>query len=126
MEAAISKKKEKGRGAAVVKPAAKVRDYRAHVLVCTGGDCKKRGAKDTKKALKAGIRSEGLLGETRLDTVNCLGICKHGPNVVVYDSTRTWYLGLNEKDAPEIVEQHLRDSEPVSRLAVERWPRKKR
>lgn len=115
-----------------MKPAAKVRDYRARVVVCTGTDCKKRGAKDTKKALKAGIRSEGLLGETRLDTVDCLGICKHGPNVAVYEDydktrpTRTWYLGLRKKEVPEIVEQHLRDGEPVSRLAVERWPRKKR
>ena len=111
------------------KPAAKVRDYESHVLVCTGGDCKKRGAKDTKKALKDEIRSEGLLGEVRTDTVDCLGLCKHGPNVVVYggaDPKGTWYLGLDEGDAPEVVEQHLKRGEPVERLAAERRPRKAR
>ncbi|CAA9444622.1 MAG: hypothetical protein AVDCRST_MAG78-2754 [uncultured Rubrobacteraceae bacterium] len=134
----ISKKKKKLKekiqaatnGAGVVeetKPAAKVRDYESHVFVCAGGDCKKRGAKDTRKALKDGIRSEGLLGEVRIDTVDCLGLCKHGPNVVVYDGVRSegaWYLGLDEDDVPKVVEQHLKNGEPVERLAADRRPRK--
>ncbi len=127
MEVAISsKKKRKERG--YNSPAAKVRDYEAHVLVCAGGDCKKRGAKDTRRALKAALRASGLLGETRVDTVDCLGLCKHGPNAVVYDGTNpkgTWYLGLDESDVPEVVDEHLGRGTPVSRLAAERRPRKK-
>ncbi len=136
-EETISKKKKKleekirdvANGVVVeaTKPAAKVRDYESHVFVCAGGDCKKRGAKDTRKALKEGIRSEGLLGEVRIDTVDCLGLCKHGPNVVVYDGARpkgAWYLGLGEDDVPEVVERHLKDGEPVERLAADRRPRK--
>lgn len=107
----------------VEKPTAKIRDYEAHVLVCTSGDCKKRGAKDVRKALKDELRSAGLLGEVRIDTVDCLGLCKHGPNVVVYPRG-TWYLGLEEDDVPEIVERHLKDGEPVERLAAKRRPRK--
>ncbi len=109
------------------KPAAKVRDYESHVLVCKGGDCKKRGSKDTSKALKDRVRSEGMLGEVRIDTVDCLGLCKHGPNAVVYngsDPKGTWYLGLDEDDVPELVEQHLKQGEPVERLAAGRLPRK--
>ena len=108
---------------------AKVRDYAAHVLVCTGGDCKKRGAKQTRKALKGELRASGLLGDVRTDTTSCLGLCKHGPNVVVYDETNprgTWYLGLDERDVPEVVEEHLLGGEPVTRLAAERRPRKAR
>ena len=136
-EEIISKKKKKlkekiraasnGVVAEEAKPAAKVRDYESHIFVCTGGDCKKRGARDTRGALKDGIRSEGLLGEVRIDTVDCLGLCKHGPNVVVYDGAQpkgTWYLGLDEDDAPEVVEQHLKNGEPVDRLAADRRPRK--
>ncbi|MCA1715659.1 MAG: (2Fe-2S) ferredoxin domain-containing protein [Actinobacteria bacterium] len=136
-EEIISKKKKKlkekiraaanGIAAEEAKPAAKVRDYESHVFVCTGGDCKKRGAKDTRKTLKDGIRSEGLLGEARIDTVDCLGLCKHGPNVVVYDGAQpkgTWYLGLDEAEVPEVVEQHLKSGEPVERLAADRRPRK--
>jgi (2Fe-2S) ferredoxin len=109
------------------RPATEIRDYESHVFVCTGGDCKKRGAKDTRRALKDGIRSEGILGEVRIDTVDCLGLCKHGPNVVVYDGAQPkgiWYLGLDEDDAPEVVEQHLKSGEPVERLAADRRPRK--
>jgi (2Fe-2S) ferredoxin len=109
------------------KPTARVRDYESHVFVCTGGDCKKRGAKDMRKALKEELRSEGLLSEVRLDAVDCLGLCKHGPNVVVYDRAQpkgTWYLGLLEEDVPEVVERHLKSGEPVERLAADRCPPK--
>jgi (2Fe-2S) ferredoxin len=101
----------------------KVRDYESHVLVCTGDDCKKRGAKSVRKALKGELRSEGLLGEVRIDTVDCLDLCEHGPNVVVYPEG-TWYLGLEEADVPEVVEQHLKGGTPVERLAAERRSRK--
>jgi (2Fe-2S) ferredoxin len=121
--------KANGRAAYPPRPAAKVRDYGAHVLVCTGGDCKKRGAKDTRKALKGELRASGLLGEVRTDTTSCLGFCKHGPNVVVYDGADprgTWYLGLDEGDVSEVVEGHLVGGEPVRRLAAERRARRAR
>jgi (2Fe-2S) ferredoxin len=122
-EETISKKKKSLKE----KPSAKVRDYESHVLVCTGSDCKKRGAKETRKAIKSEIRSEGLLGQVRLDTVDCLGFCKHGPNAIIYDGAYpkgTWYLGLDEGYAPEVVEQHLKNGEPVERLAARRRPPK--
>ena len=112
---------------ALAKPATKVRDYGAHVFVCAGGDCKKRGAKDTRKALKGELRRSGLLGEVRTDNTSCLGLCKYGPNVVVYDGTDpkgTWYLGLGEGDVAEVVEEHLVGGSPVARLAAGRRPRK--
>jgi (2Fe-2S) ferredoxin len=124
-EETISKKKKSLKE----KSATKVRNYESHVLVCTGSDCKKRGAKETRKAIKSEVRAKGLLGEVRVDTVNCLGLCKHGPNAVVYDGAvlkGTWYLGLDESDAPEVVEQHLKNGEPVERLAAQRRPRKEK
>lgn len=104
-----------------------VRDYDSHVLVCAGGDCKKRGSKNVRKALKGELRASGILGDVRVDTVDCLGLCKSGPNVVVYDGAEpkgTWYLGLEEADIPEIVEQHLKEGTPVERRAAGRRPRK--
>ena len=132
-EAGISKKKAKKRkesnGALAVlqrsRPGAKVRAHDAHVLVCGGGDCKKRGAKDVRKALKEELRSEGMIGDVRVDSVGCLGLCKHGPNVVVHPGG-TWYLGVAKRDVPEIVGRHLKDGEPVQELAAEFRPRKKK
>lgn len=96
---------------------ARVREYEAHVLVCQGGDCKKRGAKDTRKALKGELRAAGMNGDVRVDCVECLGLCKYGPNVVVYPSG-TWYLGLDEDRVPEVVDRHLQNGEPVEDLAA--------
>jgi (2Fe-2S) ferredoxin len=133
-EGAISKKKAKKAKARAnaalatpprTKPAAKVRDHDAHVLVCSGGDCKKRGSKDVRRALKAELRERTMAGNVRVDSVDCLGFCKHGPNAVVYPGG-TWYLGLTEKDMPEIVERHLEGGEPVELLAAEFRPRNKR
>jgi (2Fe-2S) ferredoxin len=118
------KTKKTGTLATLAKPDAKVRDYDAHVLVCKGGDCKKRGSKEVQKALKGELRAAGMNRDVRIDSVECLGLCKHGPNVVVYPSG-TWYLGVIEGDATEIVEGHLRDGEPVEHLAAEIRPRKK-
>ena len=122
-----SKKTAKKRGqndalATLTKPDAKVRDYDAHVLVCKGGDCKKRGSKDVRKALKNELRASNMNRDVRIDSVECLGLCKHGPNAIVYPPG-TWYLGLIESDAPEIVEKHLKEGEPVEHLAADFRPR---
>lgn len=101
---------------------AKVRAYSSHVLVCKGGDCKKRGSKEVRKAIKAWTRAEGINREVRIDSVDCLGLCKHGPNVIVYGPNGgggTWYLGLDKTGAPEVVSRHLRRGEPVRELAAE-------
>jgi (2Fe-2S) ferredoxin len=131
-EEAISKRGKKAKKkqaqssalATLAKPAAKVRDYDAHVLICKGGDCKKRGSKAVRKSLKGELRSEGMNRDVRVDSVDCLGLCKHGPNLVVYPGG-TWYLGVGEQDVPQIVQRHLKNGEPVEHLAAELRPRKR-
>ncbi len=127
-EGVISKKEKKAKKKAekqgrspvalLAKPEAKVRDYEAHVFVCKGGDCKKRGSKETSRAIKTELRARGMNRDVRIDSVDCLGLCKHGPNVVVYPDG-TWYLGLDADAASEVVERHLKDGEPVEELAAE-------
>jgi (2Fe-2S) ferredoxin len=121
-----AKKRTQRNGALAIleKPNAKVRDYDAHVLVCKGGDCKKRGSKTVRGALKGELRAQGMNGDVRIDCVDCLGLCKHGPNLVVYPGG-TWYLGATEHDVPEIVRKHLANGEPVEHLAAELRPRKR-
>ena len=106
------------------KPKAKVRDYDAHVLVCKGGDCKKRGSKNVRSALKDELRARGMHTDVRIDSVGCLGLCKHGPNLVVYPGG-TWYLGVTKRDVSDVVEQHLKDGKPVEHLAAEFRHRKR-
>jgi (2Fe-2S) ferredoxin len=94
------------------------------VLVCKGGDCKKRGSKAVRKALKDELRAEGLNRDVRVDSTDCLGLCKHGPNLVIYPGG-TWYLGVAKQDVPEVVNKHLKNGEPVEHLAAEFRPRKR-
>jgi (2Fe-2S) ferredoxin len=131
-EETISKKGKKAKKRAqkggalemLEKPNAKVRDYDAHVLVCKGGDCKKHGSKTVRGALKDELRAQGMNRDVRIDSVDCLGLCKHGPNLVVYPGG-TWYLGVTEGDVPEVVQEHLANGEPVEHLAAELRPRKR-
>ena len=132
-EEAISKKGKKakkraekgGALATLAKPDAKVRDYDAHVLVCKGSDCKKRGSKTVRSTLKKELRGRGMNRDVRIDSVECLGLCKHGPNLVVYPGG-TWYLGVTENDVPKMVQEHLVNGETVEHLAAEFRPRKRR
>jgi (2Fe-2S) ferredoxin len=105
------------------KPNVRVRDYDAHVLVCKGGDCKKRGSKTVRGALKNELRAQDMNRDVRIDSVDCLGLCKHGPNLIIYPGG-TWYLGVTENDIPEVVREHLVNGEPVEHLAAELRPRK--
>ena len=65
-----------------------------------------------------------MIRDVRVDSVDCLGLCKHGPNAVVYPGG-VWYLGLRGEDVPEIVERHLEGGEPVERLAAGFRPRER-
>ena len=121
---AKKKARKGGALATLTKPAAKVREYDAHVLVCKGGDCKKHGSKAVRGALKDELRAEGMNRDVRVDSVDCLGLCKHGPNLVVYPGG-TWYLGVTEQDVPEVVRRHLKDGEPVEHLAADLRPRRR-
>ena len=94
------------------------------MLICKDGDCKKRGSKTVRRALKDELRAEGMNRDVRVDSVDCLGLCKHGPNMIVYPPG-TWYLGIVEQDVPEMVQRHLKDGEPVEHLATELRPRRK-
>lgn len=121
---AKKKAKKGGALATLAKSAAKVRDYDSHVLVCKGGDCKKRGANAVRNALKDELRAEGMNRDVRVDSVDCLGLCRHGPNLIVYPGG-TWYLSVVEQDVPEIVQGHLKNDEPVEHLAAELRPRRR-
>jgi (2Fe-2S) ferredoxin len=94
------------------------------VLVCKDGDCKKRGSKAVRGALRDELRAEDMNRDVRVDSVGCLGLCKHGPNLVVYPGG-TWYLGVLEQDVPEVVQRHLKNGEPVEHLAAEMRPRRR-
>lgn len=97
--------------------------YRHHVFVCTSGQwCSHDG--DTEsivKRLKQAVATAGLAGQVRINKSGCFSQCGHGPMVVVYPEG-CWYAGVSSADAEEIVQSHLVDGTPVTRLRYQAAP----
>jgi len=91
------------------------------VLVCVGPSCTDRGSADVREALRCELLRRGLDREVRTTKCQCLDLCNHGPNVVVYPEG-VWYEGVKPRDIPEIVERHLAGGTPVERLRHD-WSR---
>ena len=97
--------------------------YARHVIVCTGGFCSPdRRGRAIYALLARLLQREGLLfGPARVKRgeVPCLGVCSHGPVVVVYPEG-VWYAGVSPALLERIVVEHLRDGRPVEEAVFHR------
>ena len=95
--------------------------FRLHVFVCNQQKpegipcCSARGAASLLDALRREIQTRNLADEVQITTCGSLGLCEHGPNMIVYPEG-VWYSGATAADVPEIVESHFRKGTPVERL----------
>src|ERR1017187_6876586 len=92
-----------------------------HVFVCdqkkTEGlpFCTAQGSLEVLEALRREVGALGLTGTVQVTSCGSLGLCEHGPNLVVYPEG-TWYSGVTPADVPEIVRSHFQEDAPVERL----------
>ncbi len=89
--------------------------FRKHLLICGGTGCHAAGSKAVKEVLIDELARRGLGDEIRVIETGCNGFCALGPVMVVYPEG-TFYVSLEEKDIPELIEQHLVGGQPVERL----------
>jgi len=95
--------------------------FRFHVFVCDQQKpegvpcCSCHGSALVIDALRREIATHGLDDEVQVTVCGSLGLCEHGPNMVVYPEG-IWYSGVGAADVPEIVESHFRKDSPVERL----------
>ncbi|TGE16952.1 (2Fe-2S) ferredoxin domain-containing protein [Hymenobacter elongatus] len=100
-----------------------------HLFVCNSQ--KDEIGKDVARALKTEIKKQGLKAlltggakrKTRVQTCNCLDVCKHckkgpGAALIVYPEG-TLYGDVKPKDAAEIVQEHLLAGRVVKRLLLD-------
>lgn len=63
--------------------------------VCTGDKCKKRGSKDTSKALQEYVKVLRLEDEIGIIRTHCTDNCKHGP-VICLQPAGEWHFHMDE------------------------------
>ena len=96
--------------------------FRFHAYVCDQQKpegapcCSARGSGKVLEALRREIHARGLEDEVQITTCGSLGLCEHGPNLVVYPKG-IWYSGVTPEDVAEIVQSHFQQGIPVDRLA---------
>ena len=95
--------------------------FRFHVFVCDQQKpegvpcCAGRGSGQILETLRREINACGLEDEVQLTVCGSLGLCEHGPNLVVYPEG-IWYSGVTPADVAEIVHSHFQADTPVERL----------
>jgi len=84
------------------------------ILVCRGTGCEAQKSEQVQMALEREVSQLGLT-DVKVDFTGCHGFCQQGPNVVV-EPEGVFYTHVQEGDAPDICQQHLRDGNIVERL----------
>ncbi len=103
--------------------------FARHIFFCLNqrndgrASCADHPAEALQAYCKARVKELGLdgPGKVRVNKAGCLDRCEHGPVAVVYPDA-IWYTYVDESDIDEIVEQHLRDGQPVERLQIDAEP----
>lgn len=96
-----------------------------HIFICTNqrppenprGSCDPAGLGQLQLRFKQELAKRGLKGTIRANKAGCLDQCEHGPTVVIYPEA-VWYGEVTEADVAEIVESHLINGKPVTRLQI--------
>ena len=99
--------------------------YERHVFFCLNerkGEeycCARQGAQAGFDHCKSLVKASGLAGpgKVRVNKAGCLDRCAGGPVAVVYPD-ETWYTFVDNSDIDEIVESHLKQGKPVTRLML--------
>ena len=97
--------------------------FRLHVFVCDQKKsqdapcCSCHGSAQVIDALRREIATHALEDEVQITVCGSLGLCAHGPNMIVYPEG-IWYSGVKPSDVPEIVQSHFQHDIPVERLIL--------
>jgi (2Fe-2S) ferredoxin len=93
---------------------------RHHVLVCQGEPCRRGGAAQLWRLLRAEqqrLIDDGQGHQIHLTKTGCLGPCRFSPVIQVYPQG-TVYGPLEPEDLTRVIESHIRRDQPLGDLQV--------
>ncbi len=93
---------------------------RHHVLVCQGEPCRRGGAAQLWRLLRAEqqeLIDDGHGRHIHLTKTGCLGPCRFSPVIQIYPQG-TVYGPLEPEDLKRVIESHIRSDQPVGDLLV--------
>src|SRR5512135_1376856 len=85
------------------------------IAICAGTGCLALGARKVIDAFREELEKRGLEKEIEVKETGCPGFCEKGTIVVVYPDG-IYYLKVQPKDVPEIVEETLLGRKIIDRL----------
>ncbi len=77
------------------------RYYEKLICVCSGKDCKKRGAKKIFKNLKSTLKGRLLKGDILIIKTKCLDQCENAP-VVIIDNGMAMKFSMEDTNSDEL------------------------
>lgn len=98
--------------------------FEKHVFICINErknserkSCGEVHGLELVSLFKKAVEARGLKSQIRAQRAGCLDACDFGPSVVVYPDG-IFYGAVRVSDVDEIVESHLVNNIPVSRLVI--------
>jgi NADH:ubiquinone oxidoreductase subunit F (NADH-binding)/(2Fe-2S) ferredoxin/Pyruvate/2-oxoacid:ferredoxin oxidoreductase delta subunit len=87
----------------------------SHIMICCGTGCTSSNSPAIVEAFKQELDKNGLGAKVDVVITGCHGFCEMGPLVVIYPQD-IFYVLVKLEDVPEIVEQSIKNGQPVERL----------
>jgi NADH:ubiquinone oxidoreductase subunit F (NADH-binding)/(2Fe-2S) ferredoxin/NAD-dependent dihydropyrimidine dehydrogenase PreA subunit len=97
---------------------ATVSEVQYKITLCDGTSCIRGQSKQIHQALDQELKKRSLKEAVSVHLSGCLGMCAKGP-ILIINPGYVMYGNITEADIPEIVESHLVNDTPVTRLIVE-------
>jgi (2Fe-2S) ferredoxin len=85
------------------------------INICQNRSCKKQGA----EKILAAFQASPIPGVEIIPS-SCFGQCGNGPMILIQPDF-VWYCGVQEKEVPLVVEQHLIGGKRVTQMLYHRF-----
>jgi len=95
-----------------------VADKQYKLTFCDGSGCLKNHAREFRQLFEEELRRHQIQQNVQIHLSGCLGMCTKGP-ILIVNPGYIMYGNLRPEDAAEIVQEHLVNGRPVSRLIIQ-------